>query len=177
MHLRRAQAAQAAQVGAKEQEVLANAARQLALEASKPQAKQAPQATAQRKRPIAPPAAGGRGGGGSQNQLNRGAADWAEAKRKSLGIASDAPPPQLSLHGDNTSQKGSAMFRRNAQAPGSPGARLSELTFGAKVHVWWPRDRVWYPGTISGSHDGLHHVNYDDGERWAHDMQRTHWVL
>ena len=96
MHLRRAQAAQAAQVGAKEQEVLANAARQLALEASKPQAKQAPQATAQRKRPIAPPAAGGRGGGGSQNQLNRGAADWAEAKRKSLGIASDAPPPQLS---------------------------------------------------------------------------------
>ena len=38
-------------------------------------------------------------------------------------------------------------------------------------------DARWYAGTVSGASDRNHHVLYDDGERWAHDMRETRWVL
>ena len=53
----------------------------------------------------------------------------------------------------------------------------SVLAVGVRLHIWWPHEKAWYPGTISGVTQGLHAVEYDDGDRWSHDMCVTRWVL
>ncbi len=53
---------------------------------------------------------------------------------------------------------------------------------GSRVEVFWPRERQWFPGNVTGyepdlGHSrtrriagGLHAVDYDDGESLLHDM-------
>ena len=74
------------------------------------------------------------------------------------------PPPPLKSLGDSS------------VLDGQDGS-MSVLAVGVRLHIWWPLESAWYQGTVSGVTQGLHAVEYDDGDRWSHDMRVTRWML
>jgi hypothetical protein len=86
--------------------------------------------------------------------------------RANGSTSSDIPPPPPPLKSLDDSG-----------ALDGQGGSMSMLAVGVRLHIWWPLESAWYQGTVSGVTQGLHAVEYDDGDRWSHNMRVTRWML
>ena len=68
----------------------------------------------------------------------------------------------------------------STEAAAAPPADVQHLAVGTRLAVWWPREKLFYPGAVSGyesdiDHKGKlrwrHRVAYDDGDVGLHDLE------
>ena len=102
------------------------------------------------------------------------------ARRRSHQEAAAAAKPKPAAAAAPAERRRTSRGAPSTESAAAPPADVQHLAVGTRLAVWWPREKLFYPGAVSGyesdiDHKGKlrwrHRVAYDDGDVGLHDLE------